>query len=127
MTRLATQIAKTEELKAIEDILQNYDMSSDYIKKVALNCEFHRKIGSACGNPIYSIIINTIMDYNERFSITLNPFRIVIHRQGDHRKIFNAIKDRNPEKAIILSQEHCQHLLEDMKKYEKTYLALVNK
>lgn len=122
--RLAAQNAKPQDLLEIEKLLDEYDRTTDNDKRRRLNCDFHRRIGEACGNPLFSILMNSIMDFTERFIETINPTLDIVHRQEEHREIFTALKNRQPEKASSLAQKHWSHLSEEMRRFKKTFLKL---
>ena len=125
--RLAAQNATVEELADIENLLNDYDGTDDNDKQITLNCDFHRLVGKACGNPLFSIIIQSIMDFTERFVRTINPKHIIVHHQDEHSELFTTIKNRDPGRAFILAQNHITHLNNEVKRLEETYKDLINR
>ena len=71
--------------------------------------------------------MNSIMDFTESFIQTINPTLDIVHRQGEHREIFKALKKHQPEKASSLARKHWEHLSEEMEKYKETYLKITEK
>ncbi|MBW1738785.1 MAG: FadR family transcriptional regulator [Deltaproteobacteria bacterium] len=124
--RLAAINSSEADLDRIEELLQEYDETADNEKRITLNCAFHRRIGKSCGNPFFSILMESIMDFTERFVKTINPMHRVVHRQGEHREIFEAILNRDPEKASRLAQKHLIHLGEEMRVLKEIYLNIIN-
>jgi GntR family transcriptional regulator, transcriptional repressor for pyruvate dehydrogenase complex len=117
--------ATGEDLKKIRNLLLDYDRTEDIDKRVTMNGDFHRLLGGACGNPIYSIVINSIMDFTEYFVRTIKPVNQIIHNDKDHKDIFAAIEAHDPESAVEISIRHTNNILEKMRKLEKTYLKLL--
>jgi DNA-binding FadR family transcriptional regulator len=125
--RLAAQNATVEELVGIENLLNEYNGTDDNDKQVTLNCDFHRLVGKACGNPLFSILIQSIMDFTERFVRTINPMHNIVHHQDEHRELFNTIRNHDPDRAFTLAQNHIAHLNNEMKRLEQTYEDLLKR
>lgn len=123
--RLAAQNATREDLQDLEALIDEYDRTSDDDTRRKLNCAFHRRIGEACGNPLFSILMDSIMDFTERFIQTMNPTLNIVHRQGEHREIFDAIKAHDPEKASVLAKRHWAHLSEEVERFEEAYTQIM--
>ena len=127
IVRLAVQNATTEDLERIENLLKEYDKTTDLDKRVSLNARFHKLIGKSCGNPIYAWLLESIMNFTEKFVRTIKPLDRILHNDMDHKKIFNALKARNKELTTRLIKEHAESVLNEMKKLENVYLMLVKK
>jgi GntR family transcriptional repressor for pyruvate dehydrogenase complex len=117
--------ATGEDLTRIRNLLLEYDRTEDIDKQVTMNGDFHRLLSRTCGNPIYSIIMNSIMDFTEYFVRTIKPVNQIIHNDKDHKDIFAAIEARDTESAVEISIRHANNILEKMRKLEKTYLKLL--
>ncbi|RJR45853.1 MAG: FadR family transcriptional regulator [Desulfobacteraceae bacterium] len=130
--RLAALNATPSDLEEIEKILKDSEDArrrKDDDKRITLNTLFHRSVGRACGNPFFAILIDTIMDFTERFVKTrsINPYRSDVHKPGEHREILEAIKGGDAEKTFRLAKKHIGRLAEAMKTWEKTYLDKVTR
>ena len=117
--------ATGEDLSKIRKLLLDYDRTEDIDKRVTMNGDFHRLLSGACGNPIYSIIMNSIMDFTEYFVRTIKPVNQIIHNDKDHKDIFVAIEAHDPESAVEISIRHTNNILGKMRRLEKTYLKLL--
>ena len=122
--RLVIGNATDADLKSIKDLLLNYDRTENIEKKVTMNADFHRLLGRACGNPIYSILMDSIMDFTEGFVRTVKSVNQMIHNDEDHKKIFEAIAARNLKSAVELAICHTQSVLEEVRKLKTVYLEL---
>ena len=122
--RLVAENATGEDLTRIRNLLLEYDRTEDIDKRVTMNGDFHRLLGRACGNPIYSIMMDSIMDFTEYFVRTIKPVNQIIHNDKDHKDIFAAIEAHDPELAAEISIVHANDILKKMHKLEKTYLEL---
>jgi GntR family transcriptional repressor for pyruvate dehydrogenase complex len=123
--RLVAMNATGENLTRIRNLLLEYDRTEDIDKRVTMNGDFHRLLGGACGNPVYSIMMDSIMDFTEDFVRTIKPVNQIIHNDKDHKDIFAAIEAHDPELAVEISIVHANDILKKMRKLEKTYLELL--
>jgi GntR family transcriptional repressor for pyruvate dehydrogenase complex len=124
--RLVAENATGENLTKIRNLLLEYDRTENIDKRVTMNGDFHRLLGGACGNPIYSIMMDSIMDFTEYFVRTIKPVNQMIHNDKDHKDIFAAIEAHDPELAAEISIVHANDILKKMRKLEKTYLELLH-
>lgn len=123
--RLAAQNATQKELREMRTLLDSYNLIKERDKLDSLYSMFHRLVGRACGNPIYSIIMENIMDFTESFIKTMKPVTIIIHNDSDHDEILEALTARDSEKAAEVGTRHAMDILKEMKKLEDTYLELL--
>jgi GntR family transcriptional regulator, transcriptional repressor for pyruvate dehydrogenase complex len=125
--RLTAQNATPKMLKEMQDLLASYDLIKERDKLDNLYALFHRLVGRACGNPIYSIIMENIMDFTESFIRTMKPVTTIIHNESDHNEILDAFRQRDSEKAAEVGTRHAMDILGAMKELEDTYLELLGK
>ena len=124
VSRLAAIHATRENLQSMENAIAEYERTRDKEKIITLNTRFHLCVGKACGNPFYSIMIEVIMGFTEQFVRTIKPITHIIHRQGEHREILEAIKQHNPDEAMEITIHHISHINNEMKKLEQKYLEI---
>lgn len=124
--RLIIKNVRDADLIRIKNLLLKYDSIEDIDRRVTMNADFHRLLGRACGNPIYSILMDSIMDFTEGFVKTVKPVNQMIHNDRDHKKIFEAIVARNLKLATEVTIFHANSVLEEVRKLEKVYLKLVS-
>ena len=123
--RLTAQNASEKEINELQGLLDSYDLIKERDKLDPLYAMFHRLVGRACGNPIYSIIMENIMDFTESFIRTMKPVTTIIHNESDHDEIMAAFRQRDSEKAAEVGTRHAMDILREMKKLEDTYLELL--
>ena len=123
--RLTAQNATQKELKEMQTLLDSYAVIKERDKLDALYAMFHRLVGRACGNPIYSIINENIMDFTESFIRTMKPVTTIIHNESDHDEILEAFRQRDSERAAEVGTRHAMDISREMKKLEDTYLELL--
>jgi GntR family transcriptional repressor for pyruvate dehydrogenase complex len=125
IVRLVAKNASDKDLERIRNLLLEYDRTEEGDRLVTLNADFHRLLGRACGNPFYSVLMESIMDFTEAFVRTIKPVNQIIHNDKDHKDIVKAIESHDPDLAVEVSTRHCNSILDKMRKLEKTYLQLV--
>lgn len=125
--RLAAVNATEEEIQSINTLVSETSHIGKAEAKDQAYIRFHRLVGRACGNPIYAMLMENIMDFTEGFIRTIKPVTTLIHHDHDHDDIFNAIKSRKPEEAARLAKRHATHILEEMQKLEVVYLDRLKK
>ena len=122
--RLAAQKASPKALKEMQDLIDSY-AKKDRDELDPLYAKFHRLVGRACGNAIYSIIMENIMDFTESFIRTMKPVTTIIHNERDHDEIMAAFRERDSEKAAEVGTRHAMDILREMKKLEDIYFELL--
>ncbi len=125
VVRLTVENATEQDLELMNQNLKDYDSSDDINQKVYLSGTFHKIIAKACGNPLYSFFIDSIMDFSEAFILTTQPKTKVVGNTHEHKGIFEAIKNRNVKEAQELTLHHINFTIAEMQKMEKTYLRLL--
>lgn len=124
--RLAAINATAEALATMKQQVESYAQVGPDEKDV-LYSGFHRLVGRACGNPIYALLMENIMDFTEGFIRTIRPVTTIIHHDHDHDEIIAAIEAREPRKAADVATRHAYQVLKEMQKLEEIYLALLAK
>ncbi len=124
VSRLSAIHATSKDLQGIENVIKEYERTQDKEKIITLNTRFHLFVGRACGNPFYSILMEVIMSFTEQFVRTIKPTTHIIHHQGEHRAILEAIKQHNTNEAMEITIHHISHINNEMKKLEQRYLEL---
>lgn len=123
--RLVAQKVSPKALKEMQDLIDSYPLVKERDKLDPLYAKFHRLVGRACGNAIFSIIMENIMDFTESFIKTMKPVTTIIHNERDHDEIMEAFRQRDPEKAAEVGTRHAMEILGEMKKLEDIYLELL--
>lgn len=127
ITRLAAVRANEKDLRKLEESIlmtQGQAAETDYTKNVENNAEFHRLLGRASRNLFYSVIEDIIMDLTVEFILLIKPVEEVLHDNEEHRMIYQAILDKDPDRAVSITQKHIGHIGDQMVKLEKAYLGL---
>jgi len=92
--------AKKSDIEAMRSLLQN---SSAHLDDVALlkknNIEFHLLIAKASGNPVFSILMRSVMDILEEIARDFLVLSIERDFLQAHKEIFDLIVQRDPEKV----------------------------
>lgn len=123
--RLAAKNASRAEIQEMKDLVEHYGGIRNADEKDLMYSLFHRLVGRACGNPIYALLIENIMDFTEGFIRTIKPVTKFIHEDHDHDEILLALENRDPGRAAQVATVHARNILEGMHKLETVYLELL--
>lgn len=122
--RLAAVNATEEDLAALEEIIERTEAETDLALTRQLNGDFHRLVGSICGNPIFQSLMNRILDFTLAFVDTLRPEHVLLHKDGDHRILLQALRDRDPEEAARLIQAHVTAINDQIKMRKDDWMKM---
>ncbi|MGD9010540.1 MAG: FadR/GntR family transcriptional regulator [Desulfobacteraceae bacterium] len=92
-------------------------------KRKDLNVDFHRQLGRLSGNPFYAILMDSFMDFVDRFITTINPGTFDVHDKHIHEKITEAIAARDEVKAVTLVRSHLVDTRDKMMAQEQDFLS----
>ena len=127
--RLAAENASPKDIATMKALSSQAAACTNPEARNKMFYQFHRLIGQSCGNPLYALLLESIMDFVEGFirtiTHTVKPDPIPPDRQGDHDEIIEALENHDPERAAELAIQHATLRLERMKDLERTYLALL--
>lgn len=117
--KLAAQHISDEELDRLSVIIEQQQSDYNQQKSAAKDdIEFHRTIAQASRNEaLYSLymILSMMGQQSELFEQLRN--RLHAPYMGSHRAVFEALKERSPEKAEARMEQHIDHLCEDVNNY----------
>jgi DNA-binding GntR family transcriptional regulator len=92
--------------------------------QVENNAHFHRLLGRASHNLFHAIIEDVIMDFTVEFILTVQVEHEILHNPDDHDDIFQAVLDRDPDRAAAVTQQHIEKIGSQMKALEDVFLKL---
>jgi len=127
VVKLAVANATDQDLSLLKDNLLESESAANIDTRIRLNGQFHKLIGRSCKNPLYSILMDNIMDFYEAYIRVVKPVTEILTNPGDHQKTYKAIAERDVEKSVKLTKLHITTTIDKMIKMEKTYLDLVDK
>lgn len=110
---LAAERATDEELEHLERLLVKIAEcieANDFKTLIALDTEFHDTLYKACRNERLIKIVSNLMEQIQRFRTTslASPGRSKFALE-EHKKIVEAVSDRNTELARALASEHIEN------------------
>ncbi|GMT44281.1 MAG: GntR family transcriptional regulator [bacterium] len=112
MVRLATQNRTEEYLNRLEEILRLEETINrdDYEEVALLDYNFHQIIALASGNFIYSLLMNSFRDiYLHLSTLFFSETEVCTTVFDTHKKIVEAIRNQNPEKAVNFMTKMLNH------------------
>jgi GntR family transcriptional regulator, transcriptional repressor for pyruvate dehydrogenase complex len=109
----AAKTIKPADLKRLKTLVDQArtDLAQNDLSRLRFNeLEFHRIIGSACGNPLLGFFVDLVHNLLADAKEILKPkFDFSLRVLAAHQRIYDALEDRNVEKT---RREMLQHLME---------------
>lgn len=119
--RWATQSITDEQLDSMEETLclsEYHTSKKNYEKLYELDSLFHEQLYEAGGSRILNHILSDFHDYVKMVrKATISTSSRSVTSTEEHRAIFEAIKEKNPDKAEALAKEHVKHTIESIQAY----------
>lgn len=119
--RWATQSITEEQLDSMEETLclsEYHTSKKNYEKLYELDSLFHEQLYEAGGSRILNHILSDFHDYVKMVrKVTISASDRSVTSTEEHRAIFEAIKEKDPDKAEALAKEHVKHTIESIQAY----------
>ncbi len=119
--RWATQSITDEQLDSMEETLclsEYHTSKKNYEKLYELDSLFHEQLYEAGGSRILNHILSDFHDYVKMVrKATISTSSRSVTSTEEHRAIFEAIKEKDPDKAESLAKEHVKHTIESIQAY----------
>ena len=116
--RWATQSITDEQLDSMEETLclsEYHTSKKNYEKLYELDSLFHEQLYEAGGSRILNHILSDFHDYVKMVrKATISTSSRSVTSTEEHRAIFEAIKEKDPDKAEALAKEHVKHTIESI-------------
>lgn len=113
--------ATDEDIKKLRDLITDSTRHPDdpaRLKKNNLN--FHLLLARASGNPILSILLESVFQLLIEISLDFLDLKLEKHFYKVHKRIFQVIEQKRPEEAKRLIQEDIKDLMETLKGFKRT-------
>lgn len=121
--RLVLKQISDDQIAELREQVDLTDAESDPKMKKNFNIGFHRKLGLLSGNPFYAILMDSFMDFVDRFIGVINPGTYDLHDDRIHREITDAIAARDEDRALTLIRVHLLDIRDKMIAQEQAYVA----
>ena len=119
--RWATQSITEEQLDSMEETLclsEYHTSKKNYEKLYELDSLFHEQLYEAGGSRILNHILSDFHDYVKMVrKATISTSSRSVTSTEEHRAIFEAIKEKDPDKAEALAKKHVKHTIESIQAY----------
>lgn len=119
--RWATEEITQEQLDGMEETLcltEYHTRKENYEKLYELDSLFHEQLYSASGSRILNHVLSDFHDYVKRVrKVTIASQSRSVKSTEEHRAIFEAIKDRDADRAEELAKQHVKRTIESIQVY----------
>jgi GntR family transcriptional repressor for pyruvate dehydrogenase complex len=100
MVAQAALKASAQQLDEIQRVVDFFEENRDDPASLKqANLAFHRTLGRASGNPVFSILLDSILELLEYLIVDFVDLRFEREISGFHTAIFEAVAARHPEEA----------------------------
>jgi DNA-binding FadR family transcriptional regulator len=121
---LAAQRATSEDFERLGLAITEMEAAQDDESKlVTADVAFHRGLAQATGNPIFLTILDTLVGLMQEFMRKTYPAFGPEHAILDHRRILDAVRQRDGDAARRALQSHMQTAAEYLQEVEAKGLA----
>lgn len=120
VAKLAAENATKEDIDKLRHIVEEQEDLARKGKSVShLDTEFHLLLAKASGNQILEAIVGLLRKKQE----DANEFEVIRRKTGhiyntEHRKIFEAIEQRDADMAKLTMRRHLDNLMQSVEKTE---------
>ncbi|MCE5343299.1 MAG: FadR family transcriptional regulator [Eubacteriales bacterium] len=118
VTRLATQRMTDEEVRTLGEAMESFEKAYHANDLRTLNKsekKFHFTIVKGCHNNVFMSIYDSLMTFlNEYFAMSFSIQETTEQSLRPHQRIYDAIKERDPEKAKDEMRAHIELTIENM-------------
>jgi len=120
--RLATSLLTEDDLRQLEGLLDSHKealAARDFIRVSKINSEFHNAIINRCANPLLQQMLHNLDDHLKRYRLlSISQGSRMDKSVPEHRSIFSALQQRNPEKAEQAMRSHLESAMSDLYKQD---------
>jgi DNA-binding GntR family transcriptional regulator len=114
--RLAVERINDQTFKKMAQCLKKQEKvieDKDLIGYSRLDFDFHGLIYNSCNNRVLQEMLENIKNKSRPIAMLITP--ILPRLYHDHVEIFEALRQRDSEKAEKMIQDHCRNMLEKIK------------
>lgn len=119
--RWATEEITQEQLDGMEETLcltEYHTRKENYEKLYELDSLFHEQLYSASGSRILNHVLSDFHDYVKKVrKVTIASQSRSVKSTEEHRAIFEAIKEKDADRAEELARQHVKRTIESIRVY----------
>jgi len=123
VVRLALQQITDAQIRELREQEARAGSARDVQKRKMFNLDFHRRLGQLSGNPFYIMLMDSFMDFVDRFISVINPTTHNLHEGDSHLEIIEALAARDEAKALTLVRTHLVETRDRLMALEREFLT----
>ena len=123
LVRILLRNITEEQIAALREQVANEKIESNPMRRKDLYQKFHRRLGHFSGNPFYALMMDSFMDFVDRFLLVINPGTYDLHDDRIHGEITEAIAAGDEAKALTLVRTHLIDIRDKMVAQEQDFLS----
>jgi len=123
VVRIVLRNITEKQITLLREQVANEKIESSPIPRKDLHRKFHSMLGHFSGNPFYALMMDSFMDFVDRFLLVINPGTYDLHDDHTHGEITEAIADRDESKALTLVRTHLIDIRDKMVAQEEAFIS----
>ena len=123
VVRIVLKNITEEQIATLREQISMEKSESNPLRRKDLFREFHRKLGHFSGNPFYALMMDSFMDFMNRFLLAINPGTFDLHDTLIHGQITDALAAGDEMKALTLVGAHLLDIRDKMVAQEQNFLV----
>ncbi|NOX34014.1 MAG: FadR family transcriptional regulator [Deltaproteobacteria bacterium] len=113
--RMAALEASPSQLQQLGDLVYQSRSSENVRERINFDVEFHTQICELSGNPFFSLLMRSMMEFLQQFLEVLDDHTTYLHDKESHSVLYDAISSRDHQRAyesmyahvVIMKQRFC--------------------
>jgi DNA-binding FadR family transcriptional regulator len=122
--RMAALEASESQLRQLEDLVCRGKSAQNIRERINLDVEFHKNISELSGNPFFSFLMRSMMQFLQQFLEVLDEHTTYLHDRDIHTFLYEAIASRDHQTAYETMYSHVVIMKHRFCKLEKQFLTL---
>jgi DNA-binding FadR family transcriptional regulator len=123
VVRLVMRQISDDQIVQLHENVDATKAESNPIHRKNLLLTFYRQLGHISGNPFYALLMDSFMEFVDRFTAVINPGTYNHHDDFHHEEIMEAIAERDEDRALTLVRAHLIDIRGKMIEQEKEYMS----
>jgi len=113
--RMAALEATPSQLQQLGDLVYKGQSAKNIKERIHCDVEFHTQICELSGNPFFSLLMRSMMEFLHQFLQVLDDHTTYLHDKDSHGLLYDAISSRDHQRAyenmfahvVIMKQRFC--------------------
>ena len=123
--RKAAQHAGAAEIKKMEDLIE--EITEKVMipeERIDLDCQFHKIVAKSGKNPLFGLFVEVLARQLRDFMIKGTYQMDIKKNYLEHKRVIDAIKERNPDKAEKAMKDHLKAAWKNVENFRRNHIIV---